>query len=113
MSRFLDTLHERVLVLDGAMGTMLQRHKLEEADFRGTSYVAEMAAPFADAKIDVIANDFGDDVAEADVLAEEAGGHDGDDHARILGRRRGWRWDRRFHHRCLCRRELPRRPHVR
>jgi 5-methyltetrahydrofolate--homocysteine methyltransferase len=27
-------LRERILVLDGAMGTMIQRHKLEEADFR-------------------------------------------------------------------------------
>lgn len=26
---------ERILVLDGAMGTMIQRHKLEEEDFRG------------------------------------------------------------------------------
>lgn len=26
---------ERILFLDGAMGTMIQRHKLEEADFRG------------------------------------------------------------------------------
>ncbi len=26
---------ERILVLDGAMGTMIQRHKFEEADFRG------------------------------------------------------------------------------
>ena len=25
---------ERILVLDGAMGTMIQRHKLEEEDFR-------------------------------------------------------------------------------
>jgi 5-methyltetrahydrofolate--homocysteine methyltransferase len=32
----LDTLlRERILVLDGAMGTMIQRHKLSEADFRG------------------------------------------------------------------------------
>ncbi|MCW2922642.1 MAG: metH, partial [Thermoleophilia bacterium] len=31
-------LRERVLVLDGAMGTMLQRHSLEEADFRGTHF---------------------------------------------------------------------------
>ena len=29
---------ERVLVLDGAMGTMIQRHELGEADFRGTLY---------------------------------------------------------------------------
>ena len=28
-------LSERILVLDGAMGTMIQRHKLTEADFRG------------------------------------------------------------------------------
>ena len=35
----LDTLlQERILVLDGAMGTMIQRHKLTEADFRGTRW---------------------------------------------------------------------------
>jgi len=28
-------LSQRILFLDGAMGTMIQRHKLEEADFRG------------------------------------------------------------------------------
>lgn len=28
-------LKERILVLDGAMGTMIQRHKLEEDDYRG------------------------------------------------------------------------------
>ena len=27
---------ERILILDGAMGTMIQRYKLEEADYRGT-----------------------------------------------------------------------------
>jgi 5-methyltetrahydrofolate--homocysteine methyltransferase len=31
-------LRERILVLDGAMGTMIQRHKLEEADFRGDRF---------------------------------------------------------------------------
>jgi 5-methyltetrahydrofolate--homocysteine methyltransferase len=30
-----DILRERIMVLDGAMGTMIQRHKLEEKDFRG------------------------------------------------------------------------------
>ena len=30
-----DILKERILVLDGAMGTMIQSHKLEEEDFRG------------------------------------------------------------------------------
>jgi 5-methyltetrahydrofolate--homocysteine methyltransferase len=29
-----DILKQRILVLDGAMGTMIQRHKLSEADFR-------------------------------------------------------------------------------
>lgn len=28
----------RILVLDGAMGTMIQRHKLQEADFRGDAF---------------------------------------------------------------------------
>ncbi|MCC9135762.1 methionine synthase [Pontibacter silvestris] len=31
-------LKERVLVLDGAMGTMIQRYKLEESDFRGERF---------------------------------------------------------------------------
>jgi 5-methyltetrahydrofolate--homocysteine methyltransferase len=31
-------LAERILVLDGAMGTMVQRHKLTEADFRGERF---------------------------------------------------------------------------
>ena len=30
-----DLLRRRILVLDGAMGTMIQRYELEEADFRG------------------------------------------------------------------------------
>jgi len=30
----------RILVLDGAMGTMIQRHKLAEADFRGPRFAA-------------------------------------------------------------------------
>ena len=33
-----DALRERILVLDGAMGTMIQRRGLEEADFRGTRF---------------------------------------------------------------------------
>ena len=33
-------LHQRILVLDGAMGTMIQRYKLSEADFRGTRFAA-------------------------------------------------------------------------
>ncbi len=31
-------LEERILVIDGAMGTMIQRHKLNEADYRGERF---------------------------------------------------------------------------
>jgi len=31
-------LEQRILVLDGAMGTMIQRHRLEEADYRGKRF---------------------------------------------------------------------------
>jgi 5-methyltetrahydrofolate--homocysteine methyltransferase len=34
MNQLSEILKERILVLDGAMGTMIQRHKLEENDFR-------------------------------------------------------------------------------
>ncbi|MCX9156275.1 methionine synthase [Niveibacterium sp. 24ML] len=33
-----DLLETRILLLDGAMGTMVQRHKLQEADYRGTRF---------------------------------------------------------------------------
>ena len=31
-------LAERILILDGAMGTMIQRHRLDEAGFRGERF---------------------------------------------------------------------------
>jgi 5-methyltetrahydrofolate--homocysteine methyltransferase len=31
---------QRILILDGAMGTMIQRYKLQEEDFRGTRFAA-------------------------------------------------------------------------
>lgn len=34
MKNLVNTLYKKILVLDGAMGTMIQRHKLEEEDFR-------------------------------------------------------------------------------
>ena len=33
-----EALQERILVIDGAMGTMIQRHKLSEEDYRGTRF---------------------------------------------------------------------------
>ncbi len=34
----IDLLQKRILILDGAMGTMIQRHKLEEKDYRGERF---------------------------------------------------------------------------
>ncbi len=36
--RFCALLNERIVFLDGGMGTMIQRHKLTEADFRGSLF---------------------------------------------------------------------------
>ena len=33
-----DALARRILVIDGAMGTMIQRHELQEADYRGERF---------------------------------------------------------------------------
>jgi len=38
MSNIQEILQKRILVLDGAMGTMIQRYKLEEKDFRGEQF---------------------------------------------------------------------------
>ncbi|HYF47966.1 MAG TPA: homocysteine S-methyltransferase family protein, partial [Planctomycetota bacterium] len=34
----LDALKQRIVIIDGAMGTMVQRHKLQEADYRGKRF---------------------------------------------------------------------------
>lgn len=41
------SLAARILVLDGAMGTMIQRHELEEADYRGQRFAEGFDALFA------------------------------------------------------------------
>ena len=38
MNKIQDLLQERILVIDGAMGTMIQRYKLTEADYRGERF---------------------------------------------------------------------------
>src|SRR5436309_12434230 len=38
-------LGERILVLDGAMGTMIQRHTLDEAAFRGEPFADRSEIP--------------------------------------------------------------------
>ncbi len=38
ITTFKSQLQQRILLLDGAMGTMIQRHKLDEADYRGERF---------------------------------------------------------------------------
>src|SRR5882672_3584294 len=38
MSTIRKALEQRILVIDGAMGTMIQRYKLEEKDYRGERF---------------------------------------------------------------------------
>ena len=38
LARFYDLLEQRILILDGAMGTMIQRRNLDEADYRGERF---------------------------------------------------------------------------
>jgi 5-methyltetrahydrofolate--homocysteine methyltransferase len=38
MNTIQESLKERILIIDGAMGTMIQRYKLEEADYRGERF---------------------------------------------------------------------------
>jgi 5-methyltetrahydrofolate--homocysteine methyltransferase len=38
MKTIQQSLQERILIIDGAMGTMIQRHKLTEADYRGERF---------------------------------------------------------------------------
>ncbi len=38
MANIKDELKKRILIIDGAMGTMIQRHKLSEEDYRGTRF---------------------------------------------------------------------------
>lgn len=38
MKNIREALEKRILVIDGAMGTMIQRHKLQEADYRGERF---------------------------------------------------------------------------
>ena len=35
-----EILSRRIVILDGAMGTMIQRHGLQEADYRGQRFAA-------------------------------------------------------------------------
>ena len=52
-------LQQRILILDGAMGTMIQRHKLTEAHYRGTEAYGDYTGKrqvFADHPVDLKGN---------------------------------------------------------
>ena len=55
-------LQQRILILDGAMGTMIQRHKLQEADYRGVR--------FADWPSDLIGNNDLLSITRPDVIRD-------------------------------------------
>lgn len=38
-------LAQRILIIDGAMGTMIQRHGLEEDDYRGERFAGQVGRP--------------------------------------------------------------------
>jgi 5-methyltetrahydrofolate--homocysteine methyltransferase len=40
MTKLTDALQKRILIIDGAMGTMIQRYKLDEAGYRGARFTA-------------------------------------------------------------------------
>ena len=50
-----ELLAQRILILDGAMGTMIQQYKLTEADYRGTRF-ADFAAPAGERELFVKGN---------------------------------------------------------
>ena len=58
----LEAAKKRILLLDGAMGTMIQRHSLEEADFRGTQ--------FADWKVDLKGNNDLLSLTQPEIIAD-------------------------------------------
>ncbi|WP_426417461.1 methionine synthase [Aestuariirhabdus sp. LZHN29] len=59
-SSLVQALKSRILILDGAMGTMIQRHKLEEADYRGTR--------FADYPMDIKGNNDLLSITQPDII---------------------------------------------
>jgi 5-methyltetrahydrofolate--homocysteine methyltransferase len=38
--KFVELLRQRIVIIDGAMGTMVQQHKLQEADYRGARFAS-------------------------------------------------------------------------
>ena len=61
-AEFVRRLGQRILILDGAMGTMIQRYKLAEGDFRGTR--------FAEHKRDVKGNNELLSLVKPDIISE-------------------------------------------
>lgn len=52
VAKLLHALEQRILIIDGAMGTMIQRHGLEEGDYRGQRFAEGYdSAPAADGNV--------------------------------------------------------------
>src|SRR3569623_3504903 len=49
IARLEAALAERILIIDGAKGTMIQRHELQEADYRGERFAHGYDALFTEA----------------------------------------------------------------
>jgi 5-methyltetrahydrofolate--homocysteine methyltransferase len=66
-----DILHKRIMLLDGAMGTMIQRFKLDEAQYRGVGYAGPggQAERFKDFHKDVKGNNELLSLTRPDVIA--------------------------------------------
>lgn len=67
VEEFQKLLRERILILDGAMGTMIQRHRLSESDFRGTR--------FADWHCDLRGNNDLLNITRPDIIRDIASGY--------------------------------------
>jgi 5-methyltetrahydrofolate--homocysteine methyltransferase len=63
-------LSQRILILDGAMGTMIQRFKLSEAQYRGAGGPPEALARFKDFPRDIKGNNELLSITRPDVIAD-------------------------------------------
>jgi len=81
MKKIQDILKERILILDGAMGTMIQRHKFTEEDYRGERFkdwgqplqgnndLLSITQPQAIKEIHALYFDAGADIAETNTFS--------------------------------------------
>ena len=64
-----DLLKERILILDGAMGTMIQQYKLTEADYRNERFI-DFKAPIGERELFVKGNNELLSLTQPDIVQE-------------------------------------------